>query len=174
MMPQGLIQQTRQPASAGFSLPANPTQPGAEHEQPIPEQPKGAPQAENIVRIQKILLAARKFMYSEKTHPMFMQELEADDDLATAAGHAAAKVILYLFQFSGMRMKKELVIPAGVLILADIIDFMCKSAGIEQDEAMQEEGIRAFQETMEKYKSDPQQPVEPAAEPAQQPMEVAA
>ena len=116
-------------------------------------------------------------MYSEKTHPMFMKELEADDDLATAAGNAAAKVILYLFQFSEMRMNKQLVIPAGVLILADIIDFMCKAAGIEQDEGMQTEGIKAFMAQMMKSLQLDQpaedQPVEPAAEPAQ-PMEVPA
>lgn len=113
-----------------------------------PPNPQGAMQGEAVQKIQKILLAAKKFMYSPQTHQMFLKELAGNDPVPVKAGRAAAHVILYLFQLSKMQMNPQLVIPSGILILADIVDFIGKTEAGGPDESTQEEAVKVFMQTI--------------------------
>lgn len=119
---------------------------------PPPEMPDAAGQpeqspADKAIRIQKISLAAQKLMYDESTRGDFMKMLHGDDVVQIAA-NAATNVMLILIKESGFEMNKESIIPAGVVVIGDILDFLEQSKGFKHTEAQVEDAIEAFVKQM--------------------------
>jgi len=100
--------------------------------QPTPpaQQPAQQPNAKQQM-LPKVLAAAQKLMYSEKTRPMFMRLLEGDGDKIDIASSAAVKVILTIVDETKGRIDGDVVPPAGVAIVGDVLDFMEKSEDIQ-------------------------------------------
>lgn len=151
-------QQSQQPAQQPPQQ-TSPQQPA----QPSPEQIK-----QKTFQIQKIALAAQKVMYGEKTGKEFLKTLQGDD-VVQMASKAAANVMMILIAESNLRINPELVIPAGVIVVGDILDFIEKAKGITHTEAQVEDSIEAFINQMmtavgksPQQAQQPQQPVQSA------------
>lgn len=119
-------QQTQQPADAGFSS---------------PEQQPAQPDKQKMFKIQKIVVAAQKLMYNPKTK--FIQSLE-EGDPAQVAAKAAVSVMLILIQESQLKIDPSLIIPAGVIVVGDILDFLEQAGGVKHDENQVEQAVELF------------------------------
>lgn len=117
-----------------------------------PEQPQVPPEqnhAEVMERVTKAVLAAQKIMYGDKTTKLFMKQLnEAGKTPEERAGHAAAGVIGMLAEHSDGKIDPRVIVPAGVIIVADLMDFIGQTEGIEMDEEMNNAAIKIFLETL--------------------------
>lgn len=155
----GLI--SAQPQQAPVQQPQQPQQTPPQA-QPSPEQTK-----QKTFQIQKIALAAQKVMYGEKTGKEFLKTLQGDD-VVQMASKAATNVMMILIAESNLRINPELVIPAGVIVVGDILDFIEKAKGITHTEAQVEDAIEAFVTQMmaavgktPQQAQQPQQPTQP-------------
>lgn len=109
--------------------------------QPTPEA--AAVTKQKTFQVQKIVLAAQKVMYSEKTGSEFLKMLQGDDVVKIAA-NAATNIMLILIGESKMQINAELIIPAGVIVIGDILDFIEKAKGTPHTEVQVEDAIEAF------------------------------
>ena len=116
---------------AGFSSPQQP-----------PTQNDADTKAKTL-QVQRIVLAAQKVMYSKETGVEFLKALQGDDVVKMAA-NAATSVMLILISESKFKIDPSLVIPAGVLIIGDIMDFIEQGKGIKHTEEQVEDAILAF------------------------------
>lgn len=94
-------------------------------------------------QVQKIALAAQKVMYGEKTGKEFMKSLQGDDVVSMTA-NAATNVMLLLISESQLKINPELIIPAGVVVVGDIMDFIEKARGIQHTDDDVEAAIEMF------------------------------
>lgn len=117
----------------------------------MPQQAQQMPQQQDhkvtLERINKVVMAAQTIMYNPKTSKMFMKELQSSGGTAEErAGNAAAGVIAILMQQANGKMDPHTVIPAGVIIVADLMDFIGQTEGQEFGEAENNEAIKIFVE----------------------------
>lgn len=92
----------------------------------------------------QLVMAAQKVLYSEKTSKFIWQHIKtASKD---PAKQAAAGALLALGVVGGevKNLNPETVVPAGVVLTADVLDFMSKVSGNEYDEAVHKRAITAF------------------------------
>lgn len=114
--------------------------------QQMPSQPSPdavATTKQKTFQVQKIVLAAQKVMYSEKTGSEFLKMLQGEDVVKIAA-NAATNIMLILIAESKLKINPELIIPAGVIVIGDILDFIEKAKGTPHTEVQVEDAIEAF------------------------------
>jgi hypothetical protein len=95
----------------------------AQQEQPAPQQPVRLLNAKQQM-LPRVLAAAQKLMYSEKTRPMFLKMLDVEGDNLDKASAAAVKVILTIVDETKGKIDPTIVPPAGATVVGDILDFM--------------------------------------------------
>jgi hypothetical protein len=79
----------------------------------------------------KVITAGMRVMFSEETHDMMIEQLEQEGDLAQNVGMAIAGLMLLLFKKSNNTMPAEIIVPAGIYLLAQGADFIEKVTGEE-------------------------------------------
>ncbi|NUX58643.1 hypothetical protein [Paraburkholderia youngii] len=79
------------------------------------------------VPVQRIVLAGMKVMFSQQTHPLMLQALQSDTDLAHAVGMGVTQLITILFKQAKGQMPIPAVIPAAILLVCEALDFVEKS-----------------------------------------------
>lgn len=128
----------------------------------------------------QVVKAGMKVMFSEETHELMLEQLEAEGDLGENAGKAIAGLMLLLFQQSNGTMPQEVIIPAGTYLLAQGADFMEKVTGetftadimatatqVMIDELMKKAGVdpqkfhAAAEQGIAKYNADEEQTQQP-------------
>lgn len=74
----------------------------------------------------RILDAGNKLLFGKDTHYDVMEGLADDDDtkLADELGKGGISIATMLFQKSGGTMPQELIIPAGVILMARVAEFL--------------------------------------------------
>jgi hypothetical protein len=102
----------------------------AQQEQPVPQQPVQQPNSKQQM-LPRVLAAAQKLMYSEKTRPMFLKMLDVEGDNLDKASTAAVKGILTIVDETNGKIDPNVIAPAGVAIVGDILDFIEKTEGIQ-------------------------------------------
>lgn len=113
------------------------------------QTPAGQPAAPNNPaagkqqKFARVLEAAQKLMYSEKTRPLFLKLLEGKDKLDVAST-AAVKVILTIVDETKGQLDPVLVVPAGVAIVGDILDFIEKTEGVEISTEQTHQAVQMF------------------------------
>lgn len=132
-------QQAAQPIQQAQQMPAQ--QPQQMPSQPTPEAVAATKQ--KTFQVQKIVLAAQKVMYGEKTGSEFLKMLQGDDVVKIAA-NAATNIMLILIGESKLQVNAELIIPAGVIVIGDVLDFIEKAKGTPHTEVQVEDAIEAF------------------------------
>jgi hypothetical protein len=102
---------------------ARPKEIGADVASKIPEKLQ-----ESFARVVK---AGMKVMFSEQTHSLFIKQLEAEGDIGENIGQGMAGMMLLLFQKSNQKMPPEIIIPAGMYLMMEGVDFLEKITGEE-------------------------------------------
>jgi hypothetical protein len=74
----------------------------------------------------KVVQAGMKVMFSEETHDLMIEQLNAEGDLGQKAGESIAGLMLMLFKKSNETMPLEVIMPAGTYLLAEAGDFIEK------------------------------------------------
>jgi hypothetical protein len=82
--------------------------------------PKQAPQ------LQRIVAAGMKVMFSEKTRDIVKQELRKSDDIAMVVGQSVAGLMGILLKESNNALPLDLLIPAGLVLVAHAAEFVEK------------------------------------------------
>lgn len=75
----------------------------------------------------RILAAGMKFLFDAKTNPMVNEYLEGEGDIATNLGEGAAGLIAFLDKESKGALPKELVIPAGIALMIEVVRYAEKA-----------------------------------------------
>ena len=121
-------------------------------------------------KLKRLVLAGQTALYSEQSSEKFMQFL-TKDDIPKSVGQIAAMVMAILIDKGREQAAPpNLIIPAGALIAADLLDYACKLYDVEMTEELQQATLTAFAETMQQgvEQGQAQQPQQaPAAGPAQ-------
>jgi hypothetical protein len=77
----------------------------------------------------RVVAAGMRVMFSEQTHDMMIEQLQQEGDFAQNVGNAIAGLMLLLFEKSNKTMPGEVIIPAGIYLLAQGADFIEKVTG---------------------------------------------
>lgn len=152
-------------------------------EQQLPQKKPDAPQIppQDREAMLKVVTAGMKIMYDEKVFPMFSEGLKQDKPMAEKLASQTAGLIKILNDKSKGTLPKQVMLPAGMMLLLEIADFM-EQAGMgeasEQDiaEAMKKMslilmklyGKGAQQDPSQVQQQDPAQAGAPQ-QPPQQP-----
>jgi len=72
----------------------------------------------------RVIKAGMKVMFSEQTHDLMMEQLSQDGELPQVLGEGIAGLMLLLYQKSNETMPAELIVPAGIYLLAKGEEFL--------------------------------------------------
>lgn len=72
----------------------------------------------------RVVVAGMKVMYSKESHRMMLKELQKEGPIDQRLGQGVAGLMLLLFKESNETMPPEVIIPAGVKLLMEAVDFM--------------------------------------------------
>lgn len=83
------------------------------------------------VAVQRIVLAGMKVMFSPETHHLMLQAIQTDSDPAHAVGMGVTQLLTLLWKESKGTMPIPALVPAGILLCCEGLDFMEKSGMIK-------------------------------------------
>lgn len=90
------------------------------------------------VQLDRIVLAGKKVMFSEKSHRLMLEQLDGPGPIAQKIGQGVAGLVALLRQESRGSLPPELLIPAGMILCAVVAQFL-RDAG--QDVSDQDIGV---------------------------------
>ena len=79
------------------------------------------------VAVQRIVLAGMKVMFSPETHQLMLRALHSDTDPAHAVGMGVTQLMTLLYRESRGTMPTPAMVPAGILLCCEALDFMERS-----------------------------------------------
>jgi hypothetical protein len=79
----------------------------------------------------RVVIAGMKVMFSKESHRAMLQEIQRPGPLGERLGKGVAGLLLMLFKESNGTMPPAVMIPAGVKLLMEAVDFLRKS-GLEK------------------------------------------
>lgn len=93
-----------------------------------------------VSALNRILDAGNKLIFGKDTHYQILEDLTDDDDtkLSQELGEGAANLAIVMFQKSGGTMPQELIVPAGVILLARVCEFLSRSGHPVTDDMFDE------------------------------------
>ena len=110
--------------------------------------PQDAMQADpRIDGIKKLVFAGKKVLYSDQTQGKFLRQLDPNAPAESAAKVASVVVVLLVQQSQG-QMTPDHVMPAGLILVGDLLDYMVKTFDIQIDDEVTKEAMRLFAEQM--------------------------
>lgn len=125
-----------QPGLVGGAMPQQPEQPMPEQ----PEQPEGGDDMDPAAlrakmetpgpmadQLDKIVLAGMKVMFDPKTHNKMAEVLDSPAPVPEKLGQGVAGLMGLLMEQSQRSLPPQLLIPAGMVLMAHAADFMKKS-----------------------------------------------
>ena len=77
-------------------------------------------------QLDKIVLGGKRVMFDAKTHRMFLEQLDGPGTIAQKLGQGVAGLMGLLWQESRQSLPPELLIPAGMCLVAVAADFLRK------------------------------------------------
>lgn len=94
-------------------------------------------------QLDRIVLAGKKIMFSPQSHKLFLDQLNGPGTLAQKMGQGVAGLMGLLWQESRQSLPPELLIPAGMCLVAVAADFLRKG-GMEVTDEDVAGGIEAL------------------------------
>jgi hypothetical protein len=79
----------------------------------------------------KVVIAGMKMLFSKETHRIMLKELQRGGPLADRLGKGIAGLMLILYKESNATMPPAVIIPAGIELLMQAVDFLRKT-GLEK------------------------------------------
>ena len=80
---------------------------------------------------ERVVIAGMKVMFSKDTHRIMLKEMQKSGPMADRIGKGIAGLMLILFKESNQTMPPQVIIPAGIELLMQSVDFMRKT-GMEK------------------------------------------
>jgi hypothetical protein len=78
-------------------------------------------------QMQRIVVAGQKVMFSKQSHHLLLEQLKGPGTIAQKLGQGVGGLLGYLMQESRGSLPQELLIPAGMVLIAIAADFLQKS-----------------------------------------------
>lgn len=141
---QPIDQQQPGESQGGFSI--NATQ--------IEDAIKEHIEPKQVSALDRVVKAGHELMFGKDTHNKIMDGLEGSQDIGGDLGSGAASMMLLLFKQSGNTIPGDVIIPAGVILLARAGEFF-KESGIPITDEDFEEAVHTFS-TITMNKLDPE------------------
>ena len=85
-------------------------------------------------QLDKIVLAGKRVMFDSRSHKMFLEQLDGPGTTAQKLGQGVAGLMGLLWQESRQSLPPELLIPAGMVLVAVAADFLRKGGMDVSDE----------------------------------------
>lgn len=79
----------------------------------------------------RVVLAGMKIMFGKDSHKLMLKEMQKPGPVGQKLGQGIAGLMLILFKESNNSMPPSVLIPAGIQLLMQAVDFMRK-AGVEK------------------------------------------
>lgn len=122
-----------------------------------------------MVDLQRLVIAGKKILYSAKTREKILAGLQPTPE---SVGNTIAGVMgLILNQAGPDKAKPDLIVPAGVMLVGDLLKFLSETQDVEVTDELSKASIAAFAQVMVDQMGpaqQAQQPQQPAAQPAAQ------
>jgi len=100
----------------------------------------------------RVVIAGMKVMFSKESHRAMLQEIQRPGPLGERLGKGVAGLLLMLFKESNGTMPPAVMIPAGVKLLMEAVDFLRKSGLEKPTNADIGDGIQIMMSTvLEKF-----------------------
>lgn len=80
---------------------------------------------------ERVVIAGMKVMFSKQTHRIMLNEMQKQGPVAQRLGNGIAGLMLLMFKESNETMPPQVIIPAGIELLMQAVDFMRKT-GMEK------------------------------------------
>lgn len=126
--------------------------------------------AATMDKLKKIVVAGKMMLYSPKTSDQFSKYIDPNDLEHSAAVVVSLAMASLIQRGEAEAFPPDLVMPAGVVLVADYLDWLASATDTEVTEEMANGAVIAFAEAMsEGVKGQGQQPAQPAMQ--QQPMQ---
>lgn len=123
----GILAQNSEPAKAGVP---NGETGKLDYEQMIADMETRLP--ENLKEAwNRIMAAGMKFLFDQKTNPMVNEYLEGEGEIATKIGEGSAGLIAFLDKEARGALPKELIIPAGMALMIEVVKYVQKAGIVE-------------------------------------------
>jgi hypothetical protein len=104
----------------------------------------------------RVVVAGMKVMFSKETHRIMLKELQKEGPLSQRLGQGIAGLMLVLFKESNESLPPQIIIPAGVELLMQAVDFLRKTDLAKPTNEEIGEGLQIMIATiMEKFGVDP-------------------
>ena len=113
----GMLKTATNDAGAPKGAPAGKTSPAAIRAGLHLDAKQGA-------QLDRIVLAGKKVLFSKQSHQMMLKELEGPGTLAQKLGQGVAGLMALLWQESKQSLPPQLLIPAGMVLVAVAGDFL--------------------------------------------------
>lgn len=128
-----------------------------------------SPNPQDADALHRVVLAGMKLMYAPQVFPMFKQALEAGGPLPQVLASQAAGLMKILMDKANGSIPKQVVIPAGAMLLAEMADFMRKAKLANPSEKDMQEAVQILVKLMVKVFAggQPQGQPAPGAAPGQ-------
>lgn len=124
----------------------DPIQPQAKP--PMGGQPAGQAQQQGAAKhadmYKALVIDGMRAMYGEKTRAAFLKSIEQSGDKAKGVAGEVAGIIRLLDEKAGMKLPKQVLIPVGVALIVDALDFLERSGKIEGAAEMAQPAVSAF------------------------------
>lgn len=97
-------------------------------------------ESKQVSALNRILDAGNKLIFGKDTHYQILEDLTDEDDtkLSQELGEGAANLAVVMFQKSGGTMPQELIVPAGVILLARVCEFLSRTGHPVTDDMFDE------------------------------------
>jgi hypothetical protein len=89
---------------------------------------------QQMQQFQRIVLAGQKVMFDQKTHKLLMQQLQGPGTVAMKIGQGVAGLMGLLMKESNNSLPPNLIIPAGMVLVAHAADFLRQTGQQVQDQ----------------------------------------
>ena len=73
---------------------------------------------------ERVVIGGMKIMFSKETHQFLLKELQGQGPVAQRLGEGIAGLMLLMFKESNQTIPPEVIIPAGVELLMQAVDFV--------------------------------------------------
>lgn len=104
-------------------------------------------QPPQVPQLQRIIVAGMKVMFSQQTHQMMLDEIKKPGDMATKLGQSTAGLLGLLMKESQNSLPPNLLIPAGLVLMAHAAEYMNKTGAPVGDQELSQ-GMNVFIQTM--------------------------
>lgn len=106
---------------------------------------------------ERVVVAGMKVMFSKESHKFMLKEMQGQGPVAQRLGQGIAGLMLLLFKESNETMPPEVIIPAGIELLMQAVDFVRKTdMGEVSNKDIGDATEIMIQMILEKFGVDPQ------------------